>query len=89
MNFKDYVRLDCFNHFEFGLGLLQRGQTYLLNVVVVDHSNFSIRVLGEAYSLEEAFSVATDCIRRGFYVDGLLFTGFPEYQTESIRCTVR
>ena len=82
--FKDYVRLDCFNNYEFGVGLCQRGQVLLLNVVVIDHNNSTVRMLGEAFSLEEAITIATDCIRRGFYVDGLLFTGFPDYRTERI-----
>lgn len=88
-DFKDYVRLDCFNNYEFGVGLLQKGQTFLLKVVVVDHNSSNVRMLGEAYSLEEAFTIATDCIQRGFYVDGLLFTGFPDYGTERITSVAR
>ena len=79
LNIKDYVQLDCMGEFEFGLALTSGEYSPVIKVVVVDHSQFMVRTLGTAYALEDAFSIAVDCIQTGFYVDGLAFRGIQGY----------
>ena len=82
--FKDYVQLYAMGQFEFGFALVEENNSLAIKVMVVDHDEFLVRTLGVTYMLEEAFSIVRDCIHSGFYINGLLFPGVPDYSFSSI-----
>jgi len=75
----DYVQLDCMQQIEFGLALTIEDDTSFIQVVAVDHKRYSVQSLGTAYSLEDAFSIASTCIKTGFFINGVTFQGIPDY----------
>ncbi len=75
----DYVQLDSLGELEFGLALTEERNSNVIKVIVVDHGQFMVRTLGTAYTLENAFEIAVDCIQTGFNLDGLFFKGIHGY----------